>query len=70
MLSRTPPADKLWPAHSRSKELYFLFPAQRGNYPDATMQQQLATMIAKLGDHMVRLAWVEKVEVIMAMARC
>jgi hypothetical protein len=37
----------------RPKELFFLFPAQRASYPDATMQQQLAEMTAKLGDHMV-----------------
>jgi hypothetical protein len=33
----------------RPKELYFLFPSQRSSYPDATLQQQLATMTAKLG---------------------
>ena len=37
----------------REKELYYIFPAKRSGYPDASLQQQLATMTAKLGDHMV-----------------
>ena len=37
----------------RGKELHFLFPATRSNYPDAKMQEQLAKLTEILGDHMV-----------------
>ena len=37
----------------RPNRLFFIFPAQRSSYPDATLQRQLAAMTEKLGDHMV-----------------